>query len=67
MQSARPDVTSYYGFINCGFTASIDTSLLSVGKHTVEVQVGGGPSGWNQYHAPTSIGVGGTITITDPK
>lgn len=63
MKSDRPDVKDYYGFSHCGFDATIDTSTLGVGEHTVEVHVGGGPSGWNKYSTSISGGVG-KITVT---
>lgn len=58
----RPDVTEYYGFKNCGFTAVIDTSKMTLGVHTIEIKVGGGPSGWNNYSKPVSSK--GTFTVT---
>lgn len=65
MSESRPDVVDYYGFKDCGFTATFDTSALTLGEHVVEIQVGGGPSGWNKYGKTVSNT--GTITITDPK
>lgn len=62
----RPDVTKYYGFSNCGFSATINTSTLSLGQHTIEVRVGGGPSGWNNY--TKTVAGKGTFTVTaQPK
>jgi len=65
MGGDRPDVTSYYGFSNSGFTVTIDTSTLSLGQHTVNLQVGGGPSGFNHYIKPVTGK--GTITVIAPK
>jgi hypothetical protein len=65
MGESRPDVAGYYGFEHSGFVATIDTSKLTLGEHTIEIRVGGGPSGWNHYIKPVSKK--GTITITDPK
>jgi len=65
MGNERPDVTSYYGFSNSGFTVTIDTATLSLGQHTINLQIGGGPSGFNHYIKPVSGK--GTITVIAPK
>lgn len=64
---ARPDVASAWGhpeWTNCGFAASLSTANLSVGSHTIDIWLGGGPSGWN--HFTTSIVNGSTFSVTPP-
>lgn len=58
----RPEIAERYGFTDCGFTAEINTSSLSLGEHTIEIRVGGGPSGWNSYTKPATGK--GTFTVT---
>lgn len=65
VSDSRPDVTDYYGFKDCGFTATISTSTLTLGEHTLEIRVGGGPSGWNNY--TKTVSSKGIFTVTDPK
>ena len=65
MSDNRPDVTKYYGFSSCGFSATINTANLTLGEHTIEIRVGGGPSGWNNY--TKSVAGKGTFTVTAPK
>lgn len=60
----RPDVADYYGFKNSGYTITIDTSSLSLGVHTIDLQVGGGPSGFNRYIKP--VAGKGSFTVTEP-
>lgn len=65
MIGPRPDVAEQHGFTDCGFTADIDTSNLTLGEHTIEIRVGGGPSGWNNYTKPVSGK--NTFTVTAPN
>jgi hypothetical protein len=61
----RNDVAAAYGrsdFLYSGYSASFSTEHLSLGTHTVDIWVGGGPSGWN--HFTTSISNGNAFTVT---
>lgn len=64
MGGARPDVANYFGradFTNCGYSASFSTAGLSLGNHSIDIWLGGGPGGWN--HQTTSILNGSTFTV----
>ncbi len=61
----RPDLQSSHGsgWAYAGFSATFSTTGLSVGNHTIDIWIGGGPSGWVHKTVPYVQGTG-TFTVT---